>query len=303
MTDYRTAMPRCLMKRESRSSSLQQWNSTYSAYPENSGYQLVSGLAVSCRLHSPAVPAAPGIAETFKSGLGHGNGILELDITALGVRQSRLDRHDHTGFERPVDVIGGIGNRAFTGQARRLMGNKTHAVGGEGDDLAVRRLAQRRRGRRIDLAADRAGPDRPASRLLNGVDVAQEILKLGVRLTEKAHSAEIADITFVVAARIERQNLALFPALIGRRAVEARSGSDKAIFEGEAALLFLALQRLRQFLLGDARTMPGNHRHHRIDDTLGAFPQQRQFGRRLAGAETLQDPQGFYDLAIGNALA
>ena len=68
--------------------------------------------------------------------------------------------------------------------------------------------------------------------------------------THDAHAAEIADIALIVTAGIERQDLALFPALVGRRPVVAGTGRDEAVFEGEATSDLLATERFDELPLG-----------------------------------------------------
>ena len=124
-------------------------------------------------------------------------------------------------------------------------------------------------GRGEDVAAAGAGPDRLPRRLLDRLDLGEEILKLGVRLAQDGHPAEVADIALVVAAGVDRHRIALAPDLVGRRAVEAGAGGDQAILEGEVARHFLAAERLDHLELGGARTVSGDGREHRIDHAFG----------------------------------
>ena len=64
---------------------------------------------------------------------------------------------------------------------------------------------------RVDVAAHRAGLDRLHGGALDRLDLAQQVLELGVRLAEDRHAAEIADIAVIIAAGIEREHVALAP--------------------------------------------------------------------------------------------
>ena len=77
----------------------------------------------------------------------------------------------------------------------------------------------------------------------------QHVLELGVGLALDRHAAEVADIAVIVAAGIEREDVALVPRLIRRRAIEARAGGDQAIVEGQPAARLLAPERLGQLAL------------------------------------------------------
>ncbi len=102
----------------------------------------------------------------------------------------------------------------------------------------------------------------------------------------------------VVAAGIERENLALAPRLLRGRAVEARSRRDQAVVEGEPADRLLAAQRLRQLALGGAGPVVGNHGQHGIDDRLGRDAELTQLLGRLHGAQPLEHEHAVGDLAI-----
>ena len=72
-------------------------------------------------------------------------------------------------------------------------------------------LLHQRLGRRVDHAAHGAGLDRLHRRALNVLDLGQQILELGIRLALDRHAAEIADIAVIVAAGIEREDVAFAP--------------------------------------------------------------------------------------------
>ena len=144
-----------------------------------------------------------------------------------------------------------------------------------------RALQKRRRGLE-DLFAERTRPDRPAGGLLNLLHLAQEILEFMVGRTHDTHAAEIADIALIVTAGIERQDLALFPALVGRRPVVAGTGRDEAVFEGEATSDLLATERFDELPLGRAPARGWRNRQHRINDAVGGLAQELKFLWRLA---------------------
>ena len=132
------------------------------------------------------------------------------------------------------------------------MADQSHAVGEKMDVIVQLRFVQHAVGGGIDLAAQHAGADRLHRRLLDGFDLGQQIDQFGIGLADDPHAREVADIAVIIAAGIERQHVALLPALVRRRAVEARSRRDQAIIEGQPARGFLAAQRLGQFGLGGA---------------------------------------------------
>ena len=104
-------------------------------------------------------------------------------------------------------------------------------------------LLHQRLGRAVDHAAHGARLDRLHGGALDVLDLAQEVFELGIGLAVDGHAAEVADIAVIVAAGIEREDVAFLPFLLRRRAIEARSRGDQAIIEGEPAACFLAPQR------------------------------------------------------------
>src|SRR5579872_1713591 len=80
-----------------------------------------------------AIPATSAIAETDPAVIGDSDRVLQFDEAASWMFQRRLDGNDHAGFQRPVDVIGGIGVCAPSGQARRFVTDQPHAMGDEFD--------------------------------------------------------------------------------------------------------------------------------------------------------------------------
>src|SRR4029079_8320254 len=120
-------------------------------------------------------------------------------------------------------------------------------------------LLLRRAARGLSPPADHSGTDRLHRNALDGLDLAQKILELGVRLALDGHAADIADIALVVTAGIDRHDLALLPFLVRGRAVHAGAAGNQTIFEGEPAVCFFAAQRLDHFGLGDAGLARSDH--------------------------------------------
>src|SRR4030081_2316027 len=91
---------------------------------------------------------------------------------------------------------------------RSLMGNESHAVC---EKIEMRKLLQALHGlfrRSVNVAAARPRADRLARRLLNGFDLSEQILKLGIWFADTAHAAEIADIAMIISARLQREDVA-----------------------------------------------------------------------------------------------
>jgi len=97
---------------------------------------------------------------------------------------------------------------------------------------------------------------------LNVFDISKQVLKFRIRLTQHRHPREVTDIALVVAAGIERQHVALLPALFRRRAVVARAAGNETIFKRQPAIDLLAFERIGKFLLGGAGTVAGHDGHH-----------------------------------------
>ena len=155
-----------------------------------------------------------------------------------------------------------IAHRRIRLEARRLVTDQAHAVRQEIEVAAMLRLVHQRLGCGVDRLAGHARLHRVECGALDGFDLTEVIDELGIRLAVDRHAADVADVAVVVAAGIERQDIALAPDLIGRRTVEAGAGGDEAILEGHAAVGFLAAQRFDEFLLGGARSVFGDHRRH-----------------------------------------
>ena len=252
---------------------------------------------------SAAVPAAAAFAIDVAALVGDHDRVLELDESALGMRQRGLDRDHHAGLERPLGVVVVIGHRAGGGQPRRLVAHQPHAVGEEVHVVVVLGLAHQRVGRRVDLAAHGAGLDRLHRGALDGLDLGQHILELGVGLAVDRHAAEVADIAVIVAARVEREDVALVPLLLRRRTVEAGARGDQAIVEGQAAIGLFPPQRLGELPLGGSRTVVGDHRQHGIDHVLRGDAQLLELLRGLDRAQPLEHEQRVHDLAVGKCPA
>ena len=80
------------------------------------------------------------------------------------------------------------------------MAYEPHAVGEKLIVIVQLRLLQDRFGRRIDFGAIHAGADRLEGGLLSGLDLGEQVFKLGVGFAGDAHTGEIADIAVIVAA-------------------------------------------------------------------------------------------------------
>src|SRR5271166_3477172 len=89
-------------------------------------------------------------------------------------------------------------------------------------------------GRRENLSSRGAAADRAARPLLDLLDHTQKVHKLGVRLAQNPHPAQIADMALIISPGIEGKDVVGLEALVGGRPVEARAGRDQAVFEGQA---------------------------------------------------------------------
>src|ERR1700732_466651 len=89
-------------------------------------------------------------------------------------------------------------------------------------------------GRRENLSPCSAAADRAARPLLDLLDHTKKVHKLGVRLTQNPHPAQIADIALIISPGIEGKDVTGLDALVGGCPGEARAGRDQAVFEGQA---------------------------------------------------------------------
>jgi hypothetical protein len=99
-------------------------------------------------------------------------------------------------------LVGGVdaGVAVAIDQPRRFMADQPHAMGYEVDVKAMRSGHQDGvRGRKY-FHAGTARPDRSPCSLLTFVDVAQEVVELGIWLPHKPHLAKVADVAAVIAA-------------------------------------------------------------------------------------------------------
>lgn len=103
---------------------------------EHSGVPLAVG-GRHC-LRAGDVPAPSAVAISLPTSLGHRQRVLQLDETASRMKQRCLDRDDHTHFEGPIGMIGGVGNGAPICEPRRFVADDAHPVGNEVQALAVR---------------------------------------------------------------------------------------------------------------------------------------------------------------------
>lgn len=146
------------------------------------------------------IPAPRAFTIDLVALVGDDNSVLELDESPLGVLQRGFDRHHHPLLQRLIGVIAVVTDRTRAGQARRFVGDETHAVGQEVGVILDLRLLQARFGNFVDLSADRARPDHAECRALDSLDLAQQILKFCIRFAKDRHAREVANITTVVAA-------------------------------------------------------------------------------------------------------
>ena len=98
-------------------------------------------------------------------------------------------------------------------------------------DLREPPLGRERRCRRPGRRPDPAN----AARWTASIS-ARQILQFAVGLAQHGHAREVADIAVIIAAGIERQHVALLPALRRRRPVVAAAAGEQAVFEGQAAI-------------------------------------------------------------------
>ncbi len=102
------------------------------------------------------------------------------------------------------------------------------------------------------------------------------------------HPAEVADVAVIVAAGVEREDVALVPFLIRWRAVETRARRDEAVVEDEPASGLLPPERFGQFALARTWTVIGDDRQHRLDHPLGGDAQLPQFFGAFHRAQPLE---------------
>src|SRR5262249_59001219 len=102
-------------------------------------------------------------------------------------------------------------------------------------------------------------------RLLDGLDRRQQIFQFLIRFADDAHAGNVADIAVIIAAGIEREHVALLPALIRGRAVETRARRYETIIEGEPARGLFPAQRFRNLLIAAAHALILVHRRSTID--------------------------------------
>ena len=139
-----------------------------------------------------------------------------------------------------------------------------------------------------DLTSRNAGADRLSGRQLNLVDLAKQILQLRVGLPMDSHSGEVADITFIVGARIQGKHIALSPEQLLRWGADvARPGGDQAIVEFHSAQHLLATQRLSQVSRRGAGAVTRYDCKHSVDHFVRRLPEIIEFLRRLDRTESL----------------
>ncbi len=112
------------------------------------------------------------------------------------------------------------------------------------------------------------------------------------------HAADVANIAFIVAAGVDRHDLALLPFLVGGRAVHAGAAGDQAIFKSKAAVGLLAAQSLDHLGLGDAGLARRNDGLHRLDHGLGCVFQRFQFFGGFLHALALEHVERIHPLGV-----
>ena len=120
-------------------------------------------------------------------------------------------------------------------------------------------------------------------------------LEVRCRVALDRHATEIADVAFVIAAGIERQDIAGSPHLVGGRAVEARPRRDEAIFERQAPVHLFAAKRFDDFRFRRPWPVRGDHRQHGIDHEFGGCTEEIQFFPGLARPQAFERHMRFHE--------
>src|ERR1700689_685696 len=125
-----------------------------------------------------------------------------------------------------------VGDRALARKAGRLVADQAHPVRYKFQHVGMPRPSDNRFGGSEDLTSRNAGADRLSGRQLNLVDLAEQILQLRVGLPMDSHSGEVADIAFIVGARIQGKHIALSPEQLLRWGADvARAGGGEGTSE------------------------------------------------------------------------
>ena len=93
----------------------------------------------------------------------------------------------------------------------------------------------------------------------------------------------VADIAAVVAAGVQRHDIALCENLIRGGTVEALPGGDQTVFEEQASDGLRAPKGFNDFAFGLAWPHGRKDCEHGVDDAFGCLPQQLQFHLSLHG--------------------
>src|ERR1700678_4009562 len=116
-----------------------------------------------------------------------------------------------------MGVIVGVGYWPVVGQARRLMADKTHTMGQKMQVVVLARSPYQRLRGCANVATHSARLDGAEGRLLDLLDLGQQFVELGIRITQDRHTGDVANIAVVISAGIDGQHIAGLPSLRGWR--------------------------------------------------------------------------------------
>src|SRR6516162_10887659 len=149
-----------------------------------------------------------------------------------------------------------------------------------------------------NLSSLGAAANRAARPLLDLLDHAKKVQKLGIRLANDPHAAQIADIALKISPGIKGKDVAGLEALVGGRPVVAPASRDQAVFKRQAPPDLLSPQPIDQLIFRMAGRTPVEHSQHRGHDTFGGLAQLRELSSCLSRSQPLQRKKGVNDLAI-----
>jgi len=148
--------------------------------------EAVGPRATQPRLSPRPVPAPPLFAEALATSFGDRDRILKLDEPAPGMSHRCLDGDDHAGLQRPSCVVGLVRHRSIVNLAWRFMTDEAHAMRRKIQIGSVGRGVQGLVRRPENLGPYGAAADRAACLLLDLLDYAEKVNKLGVWLAQNA---------------------------------------------------------------------------------------------------------------------
>ena len=128
----------------------------------------------------------PLFAEALATSFGDRDRILKLDEPAPGMSHRCLDGDDHAGLQRPSCVVGLVRHRSIVNLAWRFMTDEAHAMRRKIQIGSVGRGVQGLVRRPENLGPYGAAADRAACLLLDLLDYAEKVNKLGVWLAQNA---------------------------------------------------------------------------------------------------------------------